>query len=550
METDKTNRRKKIWNKQAVLNDALNYHSRSEWKKASYGYEVANSNGWLDEACLHMTGGKGIYQKGYWTLERCVEDAKQYQTKLSWRNSINPNGFNVAKRNGWLDQCCQHMISNKRPNGYWNDYENCYKDAQNYQYLARWAEKSPVAVISAKKNGWLELCTAHMKNGVQYNLKWTKEAVVNDAKEFQTIGEWREKSPGAYGAASKSGWLKDVTHHMTLVVSQGEYQIYRFLLERDIEFETQKRFHDCKDITYLPFDFYLPSFNLLIEFQGIQHVTGYRGDKDDAIKIAKRDAIKKSFAINNGYEFLEIWSVKNIEKDIFQKLTDINNCFNKELILEVRKLTLKELESLKTIGVWTLEKCSEDASQYDSKSSWMKNSLGGYSAAHKNKWIDLCCEHMSALWEKKWSLDALKAEAIKYNTKNEWQKKSPNSYAAAHKKKLLNECSSHMKEGRRPNGYWTLEKCEEDAKQYSSKQHWRTNSPSGYATAKAKEWFDDCCGHMKEFRRPNGYWTLEKCREDAEHYSSKQHWRTNSPSGYVTAKSEGWLDECCGHMKR
>lgn len=487
---------KKVWSKSEVLEDALKYQSRSAWKKASYGYEVATKHGWLEESCVHMTGGKGVYQKGYWTLERCIQDAKEYETKMAWRNSDKPNGYVVAKRNNWLEQCCTHMVVSKRPNGYWNNFENCYRDALSYKYQARWEEQSPTAVNSARKNGWLEQCTRHMEDSVPYNLKWTKESVTNDAERFQTIGEWREKSPGAYGAASKSGWLKDVTAHMTLVVSQGEYRIYRFLLERDIKFETQKRFPECKDVTYLPFDFYLPNFNLLIEFQGIQHIRGYRGDKEDARKIAKRDAIKKSFALDNDYQFLEIWSVADIETEILKKLNEINGSLDKELIFKVRKLTPNEVNGLKTIGVWTLEKCIEDASQYDTKSLWMKNSIGGYSAAHKNGWIDLCCEHMSVLWEKKWSLEACKADALKYNTKSEWHKGSPNAYTAAHRKKWLDDCSAHMKEGRKPNGYWSLERCKEDAKRYPSKQQWRTSSPSGYVTAKSKGWLDDCCGHM------------------------------------------------------
>jgi len=487
---------KKSWNKENVLKDALNYQSRSEWKRGSFGYEVASKNGWLKEACTHMTGGKGAFQKGFWTIERCVQDARQYETKIAWRNSDKPNGYVVAKRNKWLEQCCEHMTASKRPNGYWNNFENCFQDALSYKSQARWEEESPVAVKSARKNRWIELCTGHMENYVPYNFKWTKEAVMHDAKDFQTVGEWREESPGAYGAASKGGWLKDITAHMTLVVSQGEYRIYRFLLERDIKFETQKRFPECKDVTYLPFDFYLPDFNLLIEFQGIQHIRGYRGDKEDAKKIAKRDAIKKSFAQDNKYDFLEIWSVADIETEIIKKLNQISTFLSKELTIKVRKLTTREIKSLKTIGIWTLEKCIDDASQYNTKSTWMKSSLGGYSAAHKNGWIDLCCEHMTTLWEKKWSLEACKNDALKYNTKNEWQQNSPNGYTAAHRKKWLSQCTKHMKEGRKPNGYWTLDRCKLDASNYLTKQQWRNGSPSGYATAKAKGWINDCCIHM------------------------------------------------------
>ena len=87
MKAEETLKAKKVWNKQAVLDDALKYQSRSDWKKTSYGYEVAVKKGWLEESCLHMVGGKGVYQKGYWTLDRCIDDAKKYLTKVSWRNS-------------------------------------------------------------------------------------------------------------------------------------------------------------------------------------------------------------------------------------------------------------------------------------------------------------------------------------------------------------------------------------------------------------------------------------------------------------------------------
>ena len=135
MKAQETLKAKKVWNKQAVLDDALRYQSRSDWKKASYAYEVASKNSWLEECCSHMTEGRGIYQKGYWTLDRCLEDAKKYTTKASWRNSIHPNGFVVAKRNNWLEQCCQHMLSTKKPNGYWSTFENCYQDALSFKYF-------------------------------------------------------------------------------------------------------------------------------------------------------------------------------------------------------------------------------------------------------------------------------------------------------------------------------------------------------------------------------------------------------------------------------
>lgn len=53
--------------------------------------------------------------------------------------------------------------------------------------------------------------------------------------------------------------------------SKGEKLISSFLKEHNINFEQQKRFKECKFKRALPFDFYLPDYNLCIEYQGIQH---------------------------------------------------------------------------------------------------------------------------------------------------------------------------------------------------------------------------------------------------------------------------------------
>jgi len=50
--------------------------------------------------------------------------------------------------------------------------------------------------------------------------------------------------------------------------SKGELAVYTTLTELGIEFIPQHTFADCKHIRPLPFDFYVPSYNLLIEYDG------------------------------------------------------------------------------------------------------------------------------------------------------------------------------------------------------------------------------------------------------------------------------------------
>lgn len=53
--------------------------------------------------------------------------------------------------------------------------------------------------------------------------------------------------------------------------SRGAVKIRDTLKALGINFETEKRFESCRDIKPLPFDFYIPSHNLCIEFDGRQH---------------------------------------------------------------------------------------------------------------------------------------------------------------------------------------------------------------------------------------------------------------------------------------
>jgi len=66
----------------------------------------------------------------------------------------------------------------------------------------------------------------------------------------------------------------------------------------------------------LRFDFYLPDYNTLIEFQGIHHykpINKYRKAKIVHEKTIKHDEIKRSFCNENNIRLLEI-NYKDKEK--------------------------------------------------------------------------------------------------------------------------------------------------------------------------------------------------------------------------------------------
>ena len=95
--------------------------------------------------------------------------------------------------------------------------------------------------------------------------------------------------------------------------SKGEIETANVLNDYNIRFVEQKIFIDCKDKNFLPFDFYLPDYNILIEFDGEQHyrVVKFNGmSQQDAeynfVEIQKHDAIKTQYCINNNILLIRI----------------------------------------------------------------------------------------------------------------------------------------------------------------------------------------------------------------------------------------------------
>lgn len=115
---------------------------------------------------------------------------------------------------------------------------------------------------------------------------------------------------------------KQYCPHCNIV--KGEYKISEFLIKNNIKFEIHKTYSDLFGIKggKLSYDFYLPNYNLLIEFQGEQHKhpVEYFGGKEQFEIQQEHDRRKRNYARNNNIELLEIWyydflNIENILSD-------------------------------------------------------------------------------------------------------------------------------------------------------------------------------------------------------------------------------------------
>jgi Zn finger protein HypA/HybF involved in hydrogenase expression/very-short-patch-repair endonuclease len=113
--------------------------------------------------------------------------------------------------------------------------------------------------------------------------------------------------------------------------SKGEIRIGKFLSDNNIFFIRQHKFDDLKNINHLKLDFFVPSWNMIIEYDGQGHDKPVFGktmeEKIEKLKKTQQnDRLKDNYAINNNINMLRInWRYfKNIEKILEKSINDFH----------------------------------------------------------------------------------------------------------------------------------------------------------------------------------------------------------------------------------
>lgn len=103
--------------------------------------------------------------------------------------------------------------------------------------------------------------------------------------------------------------------------SKGENAIINILAKYDIKNNPQHIFDDCKFYRVLPFDFYLPNYNIAIEYDGEFHYNMLMGF-DEFVNGKIRDTIKTNYCKENNIQLIRIpyWEFDNIEKILIKEL--------------------------------------------------------------------------------------------------------------------------------------------------------------------------------------------------------------------------------------
>lgn len=154
---------------------------------------------------LDKTEGIIMHGRGYWTYDRCAEQAAKFRTRFEWKNESQPS-YKKAMVEGWIDDLMPKAYKSADE---WT-LELLMESASKYTTRGEWFKGHSTAYKKAKELGYFEQCTEHMVYAQKPNNYWTKERCLATAAKCLNSAQWREEYNVAYQTARRNGWTEEV----------------------------------------------------------------------------------------------------------------------------------------------------------------------------------------------------------------------------------------------------------------------------------------------------------------------------------------------------
>ena len=542
------------WTHDRCLAEAKKYKLKADFKKNAAGaYDAAKDKGWLAEYTW--------FEKRplKWTYETCFEEAKKYKTRSEFSKGAGA-AYRIACKNGWLKNYTW-FEEKQKPSGYWN-YETCYEEAIKFKSRVEFAKKSSTAYDYARRSKWLDDYTWFVSNATPAGF-WTYEKCFEEAKKYKTRSEFSKKAGSAYNAARHNHWLDDYNwfdKKFTWTFEACLQVAKRFRTKSDFSKGHPGAYSAAIKYDWIKYFDWMVEARVNVISDNVDNVYLYFFEKYNAVYIGR--------TINTKRRDRE--HIFNTSNDTVAKFAFAHDCPVPPMIILEEKLSLEQgqgredywrnyyerqgyyvLNKAKTgIGIgsigniggikWTKKACFNEAKKYTHRKAFQIGSVGAYTQALKRGWLkDYTWFERPRNWNQKWDRNSCYEEALKYNKLSQFEKNSPVACNAARKNGWINEYT-WLEFSSRPAGYWTYERCYEEAKKYKSRGELKKNARTAYRTALKNGWLDDYTW-FEILWRPK--WDRETCFKEAKKYHSRTGFRRGCPSGYVTAWKHGWLDD-------
>ena len=225
-------------------------------------------------------------------------------------------------------------------------------------------------------------------------------------------------------------------------------------------------------------------------YGGILKTVLSRGYK---ILMLKNKKIKKSISVHRLVALAFIPNPQNKDQIDHIDGDKTNNCVDNLRWVTAYENTHNPIteSKVKATKKWvTFEACEEESKKYTSRADFWRHSASAYRQAVKNKWIDKFSWLIPQAKEKGyWTYEKCREEALKFETFADFEEKSTTAYQKSRKYGWIKSFTWLKARKRKPKlKKWNFLNCLKEAEKYSTKRDFIKYSNTAYQLSARRKW--------------------------------------------------------------
>ncbi|TXH09082.1 MAG: hypothetical protein E6R04_09385, partial [Spirochaetes bacterium] len=195
--TGKGKKSKSPWEDLLPLPSLIDIKGMMSADSSLYAYTTFN------EVRARLDGTR--YSPGHWTLERCKEEALKYGTITSFQRGSS-SAYKSSRKNGWLEVVSAHMTKKRQK----YSKEQFLQIASKVDSRRELKVNYPGLFASAVKHNWLILVPKLSTKQTRPAGYWSEERVREEASKYSNTHQLRINSRSAYDAAVKFKLMEEL----------------------------------------------------------------------------------------------------------------------------------------------------------------------------------------------------------------------------------------------------------------------------------------------------------------------------------------------------
>jgi hypothetical protein len=377
--------------------------------------------------------------------------------------------------------------------------------AKDYTQMNQFKKEHTSAYAAAQRNGWIEDIRKIMTPAYT---NWTKELVHQEALKYPTRRQFQTHSRKAYQSAINNGWIDDVTSHMKNMQN---------LWNPDDIWKEALKYNHVRDFINGSYNAYQAAMRRPNYEEIISHMTPL-GNKLKRLIYA--------------YEFPDNTVYVGLTFDLNERDRQHRKKENSQVYKHIKETGLEpDFKQITDDFVSALDAkvMEQQAIEKYADEGWRILNLakaGGLGSSVLDNWTK----------------DMVIEVSKKYNKRTEFCNKERRACLVAKRNGWYEEATNHMTV---LNQDWDFEKIHNEALKYKNRNEFKKKSPQAYKAAHRNNIIDDVTTHMgqpKIFGPHNAIWDRDLAEKEIQKYKTISDLKSKNNSLYSAIHRFGWQD--------